>query len=158
MSFGASEWRRCATAVKSAVEHRAQSRGRPRRFFFANRAAQFIQARLQKFLGIKGRHPREQFVKQHAQRVNIAARVDVQPAHFRLLRAHVRRRADELLECREQRLVGQSPLRGLGDSEINHLRHRHAVVQRYQDVRWLDVAMDDSLLMRVLDRVANLRE
>ena len=50
---------------------------------------------------------RQQFVEQHAERVDVAARVDVQAAHLRLLRTHVGRRADELLELREERLVGQ---------------------------------------------------
>ena len=79
-------------------------------------------------------------------------------AHLRLLRTHVGRRADELLEGREEGLVGQALAGGgLGDAEINHLGHRHAVVQRDQDVRGLDVAVDDALLVRVLDGVANLR-
>ncbi len=59
-------------------------------------------------------------------------------------------------ELREDRLVGQLLLRGLGDAEVDHLRHRHAVVQRDQDVRRLDVAVDDPLLVRVLDGVADL--
>ena len=87
-----------------------------------------------------------------------AARIDVQPAHLRLLGTDVSRRADELLKLREHRLVRQLLLRGLGDAEIDHLGHRHAVVQRDQDVRGLDVAMNDALLMRVLDRLANLDE
>ena len=49
-------------------------------------------------------------------------------------------------------------LRGLGDAEINHLGHRHAIVQRDENIRRLDVAMDDSLLMRVLNGLANLDE
>ena len=80
------------------------------------------------------------------------------PAHLRLLRTHVGRRADELLELRVNRLVRQPALRRFGDAEINHLRHGHAVVQRDQDVRGLDVAMDDALLMRVLNGVANVDE
>jgi hypothetical protein len=60
--------------------------------------------------------------------------------------------------CGEQRLVRQPALGGFGDAEINHLRHRHAVVQRDEDVRRLDVAMDDALLVRVLDGVADLDE
>ena len=46
----------------------------------------------------------------------------------------------------------------LGDAEINHLGHRHAVVQGDQDVRWLDVAMNDAFLVRMLDGMANLDE
>src|SRR5439155_8227227 len=66
---------------------------------------------------------------------------------------------NELLEGGKHGLVSE-PLvtRRLRNAEINHLRHRHAVMPRDQNVRWLDVAMNDSLLMRVLDRVANLRE
>ena len=61
-------------------------------------------------------------------------------------------------ELREERLVGQPAFRRLGDAEIDHLRHRHAVVQRDEDVRGLDVAVDDALLMRVLDGLADLDE
>ena len=46
----------------------------------------------------------------------------------------------------------------LGDAEVNHLGHRLAVVQRDQDVRGLEVAMDDALLMRVLHGLADLDE
>ena len=48
--------------------------------------------------------------------------------------------------------------RRLGDAEINHLGHRHAVVHRHQDVRRLDVAVNDPFLVRVLDGLANLDE
>ena len=61
-------------------------------------------------------------------------------------------------KLREDRLVRQLLLRGLGDAEVDHLRHRHAVVQRHEDVRRLDVAVDDALLVRVLDGLADLDE
>ena len=102
--------------------------------------------------------PGQQFVEQHAQAVDVAARVDVQPAHLRLLRTHVSRRADELVQLRVNRRVRQPAFRRLGDAEIDHLRHRHAVVQRHEDVRRLDVAVDDPLLVRVLDGLADLDE
>ena len=62
------------------------------------------------------------------------------------------------MQLRVNRRVRQPAFRRLGDAEINHLGHRHAVVQRDEDVRRLDVAMDDALLMRVLDGLANLDE
>ena len=71
---------------------------------------------------------------------------------------HVSRRANELVQLRVNRLVRQPAFRRLGDAEINHLRHRHAVVQRDEDVRRLDVAMNDPLLVRVLNGLANLDE
>ena len=60
------------------------------------------------------------------------------------------------VELGEQRLLGQPLLRGLGDAEVDHLRHRLAVVERDQDVGRLDVAVDDALLVRVLDRLADV--
>ena len=100
----------------------------------------------------------EQFVKQNTERINIAARIHVQTAHLSLFRTHVGRCADELLKRGEKCLIGQPPLRGLGDPKIDHLGHRHTIVQSDQNVGGLDVAMDDPFLMRVLDGVANLYE
>jgi hypothetical protein len=76
-----------------------------------------------------------------------------------LLRTHVGWRADELFERGEERLVGQVLVgRRLGDAEVDDLGHCHGIMQGDQDVRGLDVAVDDSLLMRVLDGLANLDE
>src|SRR5687768_2047113 len=49
-------------------------------------------------------------------------------------------------------------MRGFGDAEIDDLRDRDAVVERDEDVRGFDVAMDDSFLVRVLDGGADLDE
>src|SRR3989442_1482153 len=132
-----------------------QLRGRTLRFFHTDDLPQGIETAPQQLLAIKGRLAYQQLVEQHAQAVDVRPRINVQPAHLRLLGADVSRRADELLELREHRLVRQLLLRGLGDAEINHLRHRFAVVQRDENVRGLDVAMDDALLVRVLDRLAD---
>ena len=56
--------------------------------------------RQRQFTGVEGRFAGEQFVEQHSQAVNVAAGIDVQAAHLRLLRTHVGGRADELLELR----------------------------------------------------------
>ena len=42
-----------------------------------------------------------------------------------------------------ERLVGELLADGLGDAEVDDLGHRHAVVQRHQDVGGLQVAVDD---------------
>src|SRR5439155_22587057 len=100
-----------------------------------------------------------QFVEQHTQAVDVAARVNVQTAQLGLFRAHVGRGADKLFKGREQGLIGQRLIGGgLGDAEINDLRHGHAIVVGHQDVRGLDVAVNDAFLMRVLDGVTNLHE
>jgi len=54
--------------------------------------------------------------------------------------------------------VAQPSFDRFSDSKVDHLRHRHAVVQGDENVRWFEVAMNDALLMRMLDGVANLCE
>src|SRR5206468_3831339 len=44
---------------------------------------------------------------------------------------------------------------GFGHAEVDHLRHWLSVDESHQDVRRLEVAMDDALLMGVLHRLAN---
>ena len=60
--------------------------------------------------------------------------------------------------CGEQRPLGQPLVDRLGDAEVDDLGHRLAVVERDQDVRRLDVAVDDPLLVGVLDRLADRDE
>ena len=100
----------------------------------------------------------QQFVQQHAQRIDVAAGVDIQPAHLRLLGRHVERRADQLREAGEQGLFGQLLPGGFGDAEVDHLDHRPAVVQRDQHVGRLEVAVNDALLMGMLHRLADRDE
>jgi hypothetical protein len=63
-----------------------------------------------------------------------------------------------LRELSKERLVGQLLARRLGDAEVNHLRHGHALVQRHEHVRRLEVAVDDALGVGVLDGAADLDE
>jgi tetratricopeptide (TPR) repeat protein len=109
-------------------------------------------------LPVEGRFAGQQLVEQHAQAVDVAARVDVQPAHLRLLGAHVERRADHLLELRINRLLDQPSLRRLGHAKVDHLRHRLPVVDRDEDVRRLQIAVDDGFLVRVLHALTDEEE
>ena len=79
-------------------------------------------------------------------------------AHLGLLGAHVGRRADHGANWVKSGLLGEPLVGGLGDAEVDHLGHGPAVVQRDQDVRGLDVAMDDALLVGVLDGLADRDE
>ena len=65
---------------------------------------------------------------------------------------------DKIFEGREKRGVGQPPLRGLRDSEIDHLRDRFAVVPGDEDVRRFQIAVDDPFLVGVLHGVADRDE
>ena len=99
--------------------------------------------------------PVKQLVEQHAQRIDVAAGVDAELVHLRLLGAHVQRRADELREAGVERLLGERCADRLGDAEVDHLGDRLAVVQRDQDVGGLQVAVDDPLLVGVLHGLAD---
>jgi len=57
-----------------------------------------------------------------------------------------------------KRFVRQTLLGGLGNSEIDDFGNREAVMHGDHDVRRLEVPMNDSLLMGMLDPVADLDE
>ena len=80
------------------------------------------------------------------------------PLRLRLLGAHVERRADHLTVAGRYRCGRQLLVDRLGNPEVDDLGDRHAIVQRHQNVGRLDVAVDDALLMGVLDRVADRDE
>ena len=109
-------------------------------------------------LAAKRRAAGQQLVQQHAQRVDVAARVDVELVDLRLLGRHVFQRADDRPEAGDQRLVGQLLPGRLGHAEVDDLRHRLAVIEGDQHVGGLEVAVDDALLMRVLHRLADRDE
>ena len=127
---GASTRRRLAVVVNSASSMELRRVEGATRFLFADGAAHFVEAGLDEFLRIERRFAGEQFVEQHAEAVNIGAGVDIQPAHFSLFRADVGGRADEFIKLGVNSLVGQPAFGGLGDAEVNHLGHGHAVVER----------------------------
>ena len=144
----------------SAVERAQASRG-TRRLFVADDAADSRPTRRESSRSaVEGRFARQQLIEQHPEGVNVTARVNVQAAHLGLLRAHVRRRADELLEGGEDRLVGQAsgPAVALAMPKSMILGTRHPIVVGNQDVGRLDVPVNDALLVRVLDGLADLDE
>ena len=85
----------------------------------------------------------QQLVKDHAERVDVGARVDGLALH--LLRRHVRRRADHAARRGQALLVVDE----LGDSEVEDLR---LAAIGDQDVVGLDVAVDDAEVVRDADR------
>ena len=111
--------------------HRAKPRGRTNGIFLPNRPPHFVQPGRQQVLLGKRRLAREQFVEQHAQTVDVAASVHFHARQHGLLGAHVSRRADELLERGEERLIGEPTLRRFCDAEINHPGDSHVVIHGY---------------------------
>ena len=81
------------------------------------------------------------------------------PLSLGLFRTHVGRRADELLKGGEERLVRQTlALVALAMPKSMILGIGAPSCDGHEDVRGLEVAMDDALLVGVLDGLANLDE
>ena len=110
-------------------------------------------------IGVEREPAREHLVGHHAERVDVAARVEL--LALELLRAHVRRRAEHRALLRELllllRVLASS---ALGDAEVEHLDEvapRPRAVGQV-DVRRLEIAVDDPLVVRLLERAADLPE
>src|SRR5690606_15920140 len=91
----------------------------------------------------------------HAERVEVGARVE-REVRARLLGRHVARIAED-----EVGIVGLVVAQVLGDAEVEHLDRTKLGTVRVaadEDVRGLDVAMDDSATMHVMQGVQDLAE
>ena len=100
----------------------------------------------------------QQLVQKHAERIYVGGLIDLSRHRVGLLRAGVLRCPDDLAELREQRVLYGPLVGGLGDAEIDYLGNRRAVLLRHQHVRRLQVTVDHTLLMRMLDRAADRQE
>ena len=100
--------------------------------------------------------PVKQLVEQHAERIDVAAGVDVELIELGLLGAHVfdvpMTWPNSVNIVRSVSLLG----RGLGDAEVDHFGDGAVVVLGHEDVRGFDVAVDDALLMGMLHGLADL--
>ena len=128
----------------SSAEFRAHRLARQRRVLLANRA-----------LDIGEPHGRDderagsgqQFVEQYAQHVDVARGGDGLPAD--LLGTRVIRRHQPKIRLRDgQRVMSRLAfVQQFGDAEVEQFGH---AIGRDQDVRGLEVAMHDEILMRVM--------
>ncbi len=128
------------------------------RLVFLDDAADLVVAGFAQGLSIEGRRAGQEFVEQHSQGVDVAARVHIQPGELGLFGTHVERCADHLREFGEQRPLGELLIDRLGHAEVNHLGNGRHVVQFHQDVGGLEIAMDDALLVGVLHGPADRDE
>ena len=150
--------RRCAEIEGSASRGGAQPGRGPGRFFLADPSEDLRVSRTPEFgLFERGRAGQE-FVEQDAERIDVAAGVDVERPHLGLLGAHVFEGADDGAKLGEHRPLGQPLLDRFGHAEVDHLGLGLAVAEGHQHVGWLDVAVDNPLLVGVLDRPADREE
>ena len=134
----------------------AQSSTRSRRFFLSNERQDSIQRRGLEPLTVQWRGTGEQFIKQHSQSINVAPRIHVRTGQRRLFGTHIFQGANNLANFCCHRIFGDLLADGSGQAKIDDFGNRLTVVSRLdQDVGWFDIAMDHSLLMRVLYCLAN---
>ena len=105
-------------------------------------------------LGVERQGADQQLVENDAERVDIGGRVDVQLGRLGLLGAHVLRRPDEPSLLGEEGLAGERLADRLRHAEVDDLGDGRSFFERDQDVRGLQVAVDDALLVCMLDRPA----
>ena len=151
--FGMAQGRNRRQSIPRFVQPGARLGG----LFLADPAQDLGVGRLAQLAFLERRRAGQEFVQEHAQRVNVRPRVDVERSHLGLLGAHVLERAHGHSQLGEHRLFRQPVVDRLGDAEVDHLRHRLAVGERHQHIRRFDVAVDESFLMGMLNGLANRR-
>jgi hypothetical protein len=106
-------------------------------------------------LHIVRRATREQLEEQDAERVDVAARIEIVQRRIELLGRHVLDGPDEPTGLGVHRLRGKVELDGAGHAEVDDLRITRLVDE---DVARLEVAVDDLARVAVLDGGADLDE
>ena len=111
-------------------------------------------------LHLQRRAAGDQFIKHHAQRIQIAAHIHVLHAPGALLRAHVARSAHGLMNGghRARVIRVRRGLQRLCDAEIDDLHRALVAAAAHEDVRGLQIAMQHTFFMRVLHRLADRAE
>ena len=122
-----------------------------------------VYRRRLELLPLEGCRPGQQLVQQHAKRIDIAAGIDVGSgsaiAPDGLFGAHVLECPCHLVEASHPRLIGPLEIERLGEPEVNHFGDGSVLfINRNENIGRLDVKMRDTLLVRVLNRVADRHE
>ena len=129
----------------------AADRGERRRIVFPDHADRVVDHLVPKIV----RQPTgQQFVGDDAESVHVAAGIKIVRITAGLLRTHVGHCADDLADIGLPRGGLDIGVGRPGHAEIKNLRLSRGI---YQDVSRLEVAVDDALLMSVMNALANLR-
>jgi hypothetical protein len=146
-----------ARQPRKALARLAQARARRGRLDLTDDPLEFAEGRRAKPLAVEGRRAGEQFIHKDADRIDIGSRIDIKRS-LGLLRTHVFRRADELAMLGEERALDDAGARRLGDAEVDDAGEGPSVLRRDENIRRLQVAVDDSLLVGVMDRPTDLHD
>ena len=96
----------------------------------------------------------ETFVEHDAERVEIAARVDCSWISCKLFRRGVSECAEELADDRRA-TVDIRRVRTISKARKTEIEHARNAIRIYQDVSWLEIAMNHASTMRVGDAVCD---
>ena len=153
--------RRCNATRKRGVTfgNGRQSRRGSWRIVLANHALNFAVRLVAKFLFLKWKRPAKKFIQDNAQRIHITASVNVARVWFGLLGTHVLGRANHLAGLGENSLLAHALRQRFGNAKVNHLRLRSVAFARsHKNISRFQIAVNNSLCVRMLNGVAHLRE
>ena len=105
-----------------------------------------------------GRAHGREFQQHEAKPEDVGARVERRPSRDERLGAHGRKRADRPGQTGQLRAFAAGCAHRARDAEVDHLRVRLAADHLHEDVRGLQVAVQDAQRMRGADRCAGLEE
>ena len=129
----------------------AEPGARARRILLAQALQNLIVGQLSK---IEWQRPAEQLIEHYAKRIDVASGIDVLPAGVGLLGTDIAKGANQRADLGVQRPGIQTLCGRLGHAKIDDVGERLAVHFRDQDVRGLQITVDDGFLVSMLDSLA----
>ncbi len=117
-----------------------------------------LDATSAKHLTVKRQGTGQQLIEQHAEGIDVRTRVDVPCRHVCLFGTHVLRGSYQLSGFSKQCSIGRRLADGLGDAEVYDLGDRLIALHVHQDIRGLEIPMNDALLVGMLNAFAYVHE
>src|SRR5262245_24426299 len=109
-----------------------------------------MQCFVQVFPDVVRKAPGKKFVENYTERIDITARVELQRIRENLLGTHICEGADKLADIGLHGGLSIT-VRDTRDAEVENLRLSRLI---NQNVAWLEIAMDQATLMRVMNGIA----
>ena len=100
----------------------------------------------------------QHFVKHDAERIDVAARIEIARARRELFGTHVDRRAGAIDAAASATAPSRARRAADRDAEVDDLRRRRAVDAAHEHVGGFQIAVDHAFLVRVLHAMADARE